>query len=92
MHHRQHVRREQLTCLFQNRLGQKIGSCCAILEHPKIPAEFRPEIPLQSDSVKDTDWEDAEMEIALVAIPTLAPIPYGKEIKSTTLDENIIEE
>ena len=70
----------------------EIGSCCAILEHPKIPAKFRPEIPLQSDSVKDTDWEDAEMEIALVAIPTLAPIPYGKEIKSTTLDENFIEE
>ena len=32
------------------------------------------------------------MEIALVAIPTLAPIPYGKEIKSTTFNENFIEE
>ena len=27
------------------------------------------------------------MEVALVAIPTLAPIPYGKEITSVTLDE-----
>ena len=70
----------------------KIGSCCAVLELPKIPAKFRPEIPLQSDSVKDTDWEDAEMEIALVAILILVPIPYGKEIKSTTLDKNFIEE
>jgi hypothetical protein len=32
------------------------------------------------------------MEIALVAIPTLAPIPYRKEIISTTLDDRFIEE
>ncbi len=63
-----------------------------ILEHPKIPPEFRPEIALQSDSVKDTDWEDAQMEIALVAIPAFAPIPYGVEIKSTMLDENLFKE
>ena len=96
--------KDELVCIIGNMFDEssspaffkidlnEIGSCCAILEHPKIPAEFRPEIPLQSDSVKDTDWEDAEMEIALVAIPTLAPISYGKEIKSTNLDENFIEE
>ena len=96
--------KDELVCIIGNMFDEssspaffkidldEIGSCCAILEHPKIPAEFRPEIPLQSDSVKDTDWEDAEMEIALVSIPTLAPIPYGKEIKSTTLDKNFIEE
>ena len=72
--------------------SDEIGSCCAIIEHPKIPPEFRPEIPLQSDSVKDTDWEDAQMEVALVAIPTFAPIPYGKEITSLTLDENFVAE
>jgi hypothetical protein len=95
--------KDELMCIIGNMFDEssspaffkidldEIGSCYAILEHPKIPAE-RPEIPLQSDSVKDTDWEDAEMEIALVAIPTLAPIPYGKEIKSTTLDKNFIEE
>jgi hypothetical protein len=70
----------------------KIGSCYAILKHTKIPAKFRPEIALQADSVKDTDWDDAQMEIALIAIPTIALIPYGKEIKSTTLDNNFIEE
>ena len=32
------------------------------------------------------------MEIALTAIPTIAIIPFGKEITSTTLDENFIEE
>jgi len=72
--------------------SDEIGSCCAIIEHPKIPPEFHPEIALQSDSVKDTDWEDAQMEVALVAIPTLAPIPYGKEIKSVILDENFVAE
>jgi hypothetical protein len=31
-------------------------------------------------------------EIALIAIPTIALIPYGKEIKSTTLDDDFIDE
>ena len=96
--------KDELVCIIGNMFDEssspaffkidldKIGLCCAILKHSKIPAEFRPEIPLQSDSVKNTDWEDAKMEIALVAIPTLAPIPYGKEIISTTLDDNFIEE
>ena len=70
----------------------EIGSCYAILEHAKTPAEFRPEIPLQAESVKDTDWDDAEMEIALIAIPTIALIPFGKEIICTTLDDNFIDE
>jgi hypothetical protein len=98
------IDKDELVCIIGNMFDKssspaffkidldEIGTCCAILEHPKIPTEFRPEIPLQSDSVKDTDWEDAEMEIALVAIPTLAPIPYGKEIKSGILDDNFIEE
>ena len=42
--------------------------------------------------MKDTDWEDAQTEIALIAIPTLILIPYGKEITSTTLDDIFIEE
>ena len=98
------IDKDEFECLLGNMFDEssspaffkidsdEIGSCCAILEHPKIPPEFRPEIALQSDSVKDTDWEDAQMEIALVAIPTFAPIPYGVEIKSTMLDENFFEE
>jgi hypothetical protein len=98
------IDKDEFECLLGNMFDEssspaffkidsdEIGSCCAIIEHPKIPPEFRPEIPLQSDSVKDTDWEDAQMEIALVAIPTLAPIPYGKEITSLTLDENFVAE
>ena len=42
--------------------------------------------------VKDTDWEFASAEILLVAIPTLVPLPYGKEIKSTTLDNEFNDE
>ncbi len=49
----------------------KIGSYYAILEFNSVPAEFRPEIALQADSVKDTDWEFANTEISLVIIPTL---------------------
>jgi len=70
----------------------KIGLCYAILEHAKIPAASHPEIDLQADSVKDTAWENAQMEIALIAIPTFAPIPFGMEIKSTTLDDNFVDE
>ena len=81
------IDKDELACIIGNMFDEssspaffkivldEIGSCCAILEHPKIPPEFRPEIALQSDSVKDTDWEDAQIEIALIAIPTFAPIP-----------------
>jgi hypothetical protein len=69
-----------------------IGSHYAILNYNLIPTDFRPEIALQSDSVKDTDWDDAEMEIALIAIPTIAPLPFGKEISSTVSDDDFLEE
>ena len=54
--------------------------------------EFHPKIALQSDSVKDMDWDEAKMEIALIGIPTLAPLPYGIEIKSDITDDDFIEE
>lgn len=69
-----------------------IGSHYAILDYKLIPTEFRPESALQSDLVKDTDWDDAEMEIALIAIPTIAPLPFGKEIRSTISDDDFLEE
>jgi hypothetical protein len=72
--------------------NDEVGSCCAIHEHNKVPAEYRPEIPLQADLVKDTDWEDATNKILLIAIPTFVPLPYGKEIESTTFDDGFAEE
>ncbi len=34
--------------------NDEVGSCYAIREHNKVPAEYCPEIPLQADLVKDT--------------------------------------
>ncbi len=69
-----------------------IGSHYAIRNYSLIPAEFKPEIALQANSVKETDWDDAEMEIALIAIPTIVPLPYGMEITSTMSDDDFIDE
>jgi hypothetical protein len=70
----------------------EIGSCYAIRDFNLVPAEFRLEIALQADLLKDTDWDEVNMEIALIPIPTLAPLPYGKEIKSVILDDGFIKE
>jgi hypothetical protein len=70
----------------------EIRSCYAIRDFNLISAEFRPKIALQADLVKDTDWDETNMEIALIAIPTLAPLPYGKEMKSAILDDGFIKE
>jgi hypothetical protein len=32
------------------------------------------------------------MNLALVLLPTLAPLPFGKEIESTMLDEDFLNE
>ena len=69
-----------------------IRSCYAIRNHNTVPMEFRPKIPLHAESVKDTDWDNAEMEIALIAIPTIAPLPFGKEISSSISDDDFIKE
>ena len=69
-----------------------IGSCYAICKHNTVPTEFRPEIPLKPDSMKDTSWDNADVEIALIAIPNIVPIPFGKDINSTISDDNFIDE
>jgi hypothetical protein len=42
--------------------------------------------------VKETDWEYATNKISLIAIPTLIPLPYGKEIESTTFNDDFAKE
>jgi hypothetical protein len=69
-----------------------IGSCYAIRKHDKVPTEFRPEIPLRADSMKDTDWDDAGVEIALITIPNIIPIPFSTEINSITADDDFTDE
>ena len=72
--------------------SKEIGSCSTIQNFEEIPETFRPEIPLLVDSVKDTKWEKANKEIALIIVPTLVPLPFGTDIKSTILDNNFIKE
>jgi hypothetical protein len=38
------------------------------------------------------DWEYATNKTPLIAIPTLVPLPYGKEIESTTFNDDFAEE
>ncbi len=72
--------------------GEDIGLCSTIQNFIDIPEIFRPEIALLADSVKDTEWENASNKIALVIVPTLAPLPFGTDIKSTILDDDFIDE
>ena len=72
--------------------GDDIGSCTTIQVYPDLPEAFHPEFPLLADCVKETGWEVARKELALIVIPTMAPLPYGTDIKSTELDDDFIEE
>jgi hypothetical protein len=42
--------------------------------------------------VKDTAWENAMQDIALIALPTLIPIPFGTYVESTIFDDAFMEE
>ena len=72
--------------------GDDIGACTTIQVFPDLPEAFRPEFALLANSVKDTEWQEAKKELALIVIPTMAPLPYGTDIKSTELDDEFIDE
>jgi len=72
--------------------GDEVGSCFAIDKHETIPENHRPEFPLGADAVKGTCYEDADDEVALIALPNVAPLPFGFELKSVDLDEDFVEE
>ena len=42
--------------------------------------------------MNDTNWDDADVKIALIVIPNIVPIPFGKEIISTTTNNDFIDE
>ncbi len=42
--------------------------------------------------VKDTEWEAATKDIALIVLPTLAPLPFGRDIESSMLNNDFVEE
>jgi hypothetical protein len=57
-----------------------------------IPENFRPKIALQPEMLKDSEWVNATKNLALIVIPTLAPLPFGKVIESTILNDDFIKE
>jgi hypothetical protein len=71
--------------------GKEVGLCFTIQNYKEIPKVFCPEIPLQAKMVKDTKWEAVTEDIALVILPTLAPLPFGRDIESTMLDDDFVE-
>ncbi len=45
-----------------------------------------------ANMVKETDWEQATTKIAIIANPTLVPLPFGKEIESPIFDNDFAKE
>jgi hypothetical protein len=45
--------------------GDKIGLCYAIQKHEEIPTEHQPEISLQADIVKVTNYEDYPHKVSM---------------------------
>ena len=72
--------------------ANEVGSCFTIQNFNDIPDEFCPEIPLIIDTVKDTAWESTMNEIALCALPSLVPIPFGFQFESCNYNEAFIDE
>ncbi len=67
--------------------ANKVGSCFAVEDHDGLLENYRPEIPLDANMVSGTNWENAEMDISLIALPTLVPIPFGIDFQSHTIDD-----
>ena len=61
--------------------GDEVGSCFAVEMYEDIPTNLRPEHPLGPEAVKGACYEEVNDELALVAIPNVAPLPYGFDIK-----------
>jgi hypothetical protein len=72
--------------------GKEDGSCFTIQNYEEIYKIFCPEISLQAKMVQDTEWEEATQDIALVILPTLAPLPFRREVESTVLNNNFVKE
>ncbi len=72
--------------------GKEVGLCFTIQNYEEIPEIFCSQIPLQAKMVKDTEWEAATKDIALIVLPTLAPLPFGRDIESTMLNNDFVKE
>ncbi len=72
--------------------ADEVGSCFAVQKLDGLPENYRPEIPLEANMVSGTTWESAEMDIALIALPTLVPIPFGTNFQLHTFDDAFTDE
>ncbi len=72
--------------------GGEIGSFFMIQVFKDILENFRPKIALQPEMLKNSGWVNAMKDLALIVIPTLAPLPFGKVIESTMLADDFIKE
>jgi hypothetical protein len=78
---------------FLQNYGDEIGSCYAIQIHEEIPTDHWPEISLQADIIKGTNYEDYPHEISMWVIPNLSPLPFGAKIEQTSSNHDaFIEE
>jgi hypothetical protein len=57
--------------------GGEIGLCFTIQVFKDVPKNFHPEIALQPEILKDSKWDEAMKNLALIMLPTLAPLPFG---------------
>ena len=57
-----------------------IGHSYVIQNHMEIPLAIRPEIPLPTELLRGTSWNEAPKEIGIAAFPTMVPIPFGAVI------------
>jgi hypothetical protein len=72
--------------------GDKAGSCYAIQKHEDITSKHCPEMPLQADIVKGTNYENYPHKISMLVIPNLSPLPFGKKVEQTSFDDAFIKE
>jgi hypothetical protein len=80
------------TFAFTNIDSDKIGSYFTIQSFDVVPEKFCPETTLQANTIKETNWDKATTGIVLIALPTVVPLPFGKEIESTSFDDSFLKE
>jgi hypothetical protein len=67
--------------------ADEVGSCFAVQKLDGLLENYHPKIPLEANMVSGTTWESVEMDIALIALPTLVPIPFGIDFQSHTFND-----
>ena len=69
-----------------------IGSSFAIQNHREFPLAIHSEIPLPTELLRDTTWEEAQEDIVLATFSIMVPIPFGAVIPdNVTPGEEFIE-